>query len=268
MIDKEFYRTPPEHLYHFTSINSLMSILSGGIGNEREIAFRVVSNAFKNDPDEIYMGETILNTCKSIDSEFTQYTCFSKFHSYKESGSLSFMEGEPNSHMLEEYGSYRLDFDLRNLQLDEVFWDLCNCEYVKRSEISQYASELAIDLEKRFNRLSLLKETPDNSSVELMLEVQSIIHFDIDILRKVFLIKEQKWQSESEWRIIREIKPADCRIQYRDTDGAPYIMEYLPASSLRSITVFSNDKDVDTVKAFLKRYSCYEHVMINKGVLV
>lgn len=166
----------------------MCGILSCGIGADQEIGLRAVSNAWKNDDQEIAMGEQLLDACKCIPNELTSNTLFSKFTGYRNSGSVSFMEGPANLHMIEEYGPIRLCFDLRNVDLSEAIWDLCSCEYVSASLMPQYAEEYAKEIATLLRNLEEKHKMFGDWTLELLLDINTLFHREVDIQRKVFLI--------------------------------------------------------------------------------
>ncbi|MBQ0153362.1 MAG: hypothetical protein KBS70_01090 [Bacteroidales bacterium] len=264
MLSTEIYRLPPKSLYHHTNFKAMCGILSCGIGADQEIGFRAVSNAWKNDDQEIALGEQLLNACKIIPNKLIPYTLFSKFNGYRNCGSVSFMEGPANQHMIDEYGPIRLCFDLRDVDLSEAIWDMCSCEYVSASLMPQYSKEFAKEIVELLHNLEEKHKMFGDGADELLPNLCTFFQCEIDILRKVFLIKEQKWECEQEWRIIREIVDNAPDTFYRE-DWAPYKMVYIPAITLKSISVYGDM--FEDVKNFVYQYDCYKHVQIERAYL-
>ena len=100
MLQSRMQRQIPERLSHYTSLESLKSILSDDDGNG--ICFWAFSNKCKNDDQEIRMGEYMLNRVKAALP--SKSSLLYEFSGYENTASVSFMEGEVNQHMLEVMG--------------------------------------------------------------------------------------------------------------------------------------------------------------------
>lgn len=231
MLQSRIQRKIPERLSHYTNIEALKSILSDQEG--KGMCLWAFSNRHKNDDQEIRMGEYLLKRILETPS-FPKASLLHQFGGYENTASFSFMEGEVNKHML-EYGSFRLEFDLRELGVGILAGGLIDCEYVPESDLKEYADEYCnmicqtynsiLDLQKKFGKIS---SPPINNLI-------SFFMMENDIMTKVLGLKEQQWSEEMEWRKVFEFKNKD-EIRYHE--GKPYIEYYLDKHFLTGITVF------------------------------
>lgn len=120
------------------------------------ICFRAFSNRYKNDDQEIRMGEYMLKRVREVLP--TSASLLNQFGGYEDSGSISFMEGEVNQHMLKEYGCYRLEFDLRDIGVGLLARGLIDCEYVPESELKEFADEYCEMISHKFNSIPTSQE--------------------------------------------------------------------------------------------------------------
>ena len=104
MLESRIQRQIPERLSHYTNLNALISILSDQDG--KGICFRAYSNKCKNDDQEIVMGKYMLE--RVLEVLPSGVSLLNRFGGHEDTGSVSFMEGEVNEHML-EYGHYRIE---------------------------------------------------------------------------------------------------------------------------------------------------------------
>lgn len=238
MLQSRTQRRIPERLSHYTNKEALKSILSDKEG--KGICIRAYSNKCKNDDQEIRMGAYMH---KRILEVFSGASMLQKFGGYENTASVSFMEGEVNQHMLDEYGHFRLEFDLRQIGVGVLPDGLIDCEYVAAEELEKYAHEYCKalcetyqsipDLQKRYGKMSA---PPINNLIQFLM-------MELDIMQKVFCLKEQKWSDEREWRKVFSLKTDDGSVLY--CNGKPYVNYYLDKSLLTGITVFYMDEDYE-----------------------
>lgn len=107
MLQARIQRQIPQRLSHYTKLETLKSILSNQDG--KGICLWAFSNKYKNDEQEIKMGEYIL---KRVISVLPNPSLLHEIGGYENTASISFSEGEVNQHML-KYGQFRLEFDLK-----------------------------------------------------------------------------------------------------------------------------------------------------------
>lgn len=241
MIQSRIQRPIPERLSHYTDMGALKSILSDQDG--KGICFRAYSNKCKNDDQEIKMGKYMLErVLKDLPSGVS---LLNRFGGYEDTGSVSFMEGEVNQHMLEKYGRYRLEFDLRKLGVGILTGGLIDCEYVPEDELEGYADEYCDMICQTYNSIPDLQKRYGKVSGPPINNLISFIMMENDIMTKVLGLKEQQWSEEMEWRIVFELKNKDD-IKYHE--GKPYLEYFLDKQLLTGITVFYTHGCMDEVR--------------------
>lgn len=218
----------PSRLSHHTSLAGLKGILSNKEG--KGICFYAVSNMYKNDKEEINMGEYILQHVRNM---FHTESILHKIGRYRESASVSFTEGESTSYMIGEYGKYRLDFDFREYeQIGNVFSEgFLNCEYVDNEDLSNYANEYARKLLEIYEQSKRYKAL----AIDYIMMVN-------DLICKIFTIKEIKWSKEKEWRktVLLDESKSDT---FFDSNNRPYLKVYFPKQALKAVVIFKNKKE-------------------------
>lgn len=242
MLQSLIQKQIPERLSHYTNIEALKNILSdeGGKG----ICLWAFSNKYKNDDQEIKMGEYMLKRVK--ESLPTNASLLNHFSGYENTASVSFMEGDVNQHMLDVYGHFRLEFDLRKLGIGVLTGGLVDCEYVSKNELEGYADEYCEMISSTLNSIPKLQEEYGKLSTPPINKLIEFIMMEMDIMAKVICLKEQKWSEEKEWRKVFELKPKDSIHYYK---GKPYMECYLDKSTLTGITVFSTTDTLDKANA-------------------
>ena len=242
MLQSRIQKQIPERLSHYTTVEALKSILSDEEG--KGICLWAFSNKHKNDDQEIKMGEYMLKRVRKALS--TKSSLLHQLSGYENTASVSFMEGDVNQHMLDVYGRYRLEFDLRKVGIGILSEGLVDCEYVDANELEEYADEYCTlingtlksipELQKKYGKTSA---PPINNLIEFLMMEQ-------DIIAKVFCLKELKWSDEQEWRKVFELKPNDTNTHY--LNGKPYVEYYLDNSFLTGITVFCTSETLDKAR--------------------
>ena len=253
MLQSRMQRQIPERLSHYTSLASLKSILSDDDGNG--ICFWAFSNKCKNDDQEIRMGEYMLNRVKAPLP--SKSSLLYEFSGYENTASVSFMEGGVNQHMLDVYGRYRLEFDLRALGIGILTGGLVDCEYVSENELKEYADEYCEMISNTLRSIPILQKKYGKTSAQ---PINNLVHFlmmEMDIMAKVISLKELKWSQEKEWRKVIEFKEGAELLVF---NGKPYTKFYLEKKYLTGITVFrttdSLDKaysDADEIKEYISK---------------
>ena len=166
---------------------------------------------------------------------FPKASMLHEFKGYENTASVSFMEGSVNRHMLEKYGHYRLEFDLRKLGIGILTDGLIDCEYVAEGELKGYADEYCDMICNTYNSIPTLQKKYGKMSASPINSLVSFIMMENDIMTKVLGLKEQQWSEEKEWRKIFELKDKSA-IRYHE--GKPYVEYYLDKHYLTGITVF------------------------------
>ena len=194
MLQLRIQKQIPERLSHYTKIEALKSILSDKEG--KGICLWAFSNKYKNDDQEIKMGEYMLQRVRAVLP--TSASLLNQFGGYESSASISFMEGEVNQHMLKKYGNYRLEFNLRDIGVGLLTGGLIDCEYVSESELEMYADEYCELISSTFNSIPALQDKYGKISGPPINNLIGFIQMELDIMGKVFCVKEQKWSEEKE----------------------------------------------------------------------
>ena len=238
MLQPRIQRQIPQSLSHYTNLEALKSILSNQDG--KGICLWAFSNKYKNDDQEIKMGEYML---KRIINVLPNDTSLHHFGGFENTASISFTEGEVNQHILDEYGHFRLEFDLRNLGVGILSGGLVDCEYVAESQLKDYADEYCEMICKTLHSIPTLQEKYGKNSEPPISHLTNFIMMELDLVRKVFCLKEEKWSEEKEWRRIIELKPNEVNIHYHC--GKPYVEYYLDKTTLTGITVFCSSHTLD-----------------------
>ena len=224
----------PESLSHYTNIEALKSILSDQSG--KGICFRAYSNKCKNDDQEIKMGKYMLERVLKVLPSGA--SLLNRFGGYEDSGSVSFMEGEVNEHML-EYGHYRLELDLREIGVGVLTNGLVDCEYVPQDQLIEYADEYCEMINCTFNDIPKIQKKYGKYSPQVFFNLSHFFMMELDIMSKVVSVKEEKWSEEKEWRKVIQFKSNESHIHYYQ--GKPYIEYYLDKRLLTGITVFCSE---------------------------
>ena len=251
MLQPRIQKRIPERLSHYTNKEALKSILSDHEG--KGICIRAYSNKCKNDDQETKMGEYMLNRILEVcfDASMLQ-----RFGGYENSASVSFMEGEVNRHMLDEYGYYRLEFDLRQIGVGVHTGGLMDCEYVAAEEIEEYADEYCEMICGTYQSIPGLQKKYGKMSAPPINNLIGFIMMELDIMQKAFCLKEQKWSGEREWRKVFSLKTDEGSVLY--CNGKPYVNYYLDKHLLTGITVFYLDdsfeksqEDADEIEKYI-----------------
>ena len=251
MLQSRIQRQIPEKLAHYTNNEALKSILSDKDG--RGICMWAFSNKHKNDDQEIKMGEYMLKRVRK--SLPTNASLLNQFSGYENTASLSFMEGEVNQHMLDEYGRFRLEFDLRRIGIGIFSDGLVDCEYVDVNQLEEYADEYCELISNTLKSIPVLQKKYGKESAPPINNLIEFFMMEQDIIAKVFCLKEQKWSDEKEWRKVFELKANDSNIHY--LNGKPYVEYYLDKSFLTGITVFCTFDTLNQARADADEISNY-----------
>ena len=251
MLQSRIQKQIPERLSHYTNLEALKSILSDKDG--KGICLWAFSNRHKNDDQEIRMGEYMLKRVREVLP--TNASLLNQFGGYENSASFSFNEGDVNKQML-EYGYYRLEFDLREIGVGLLTDGLVDCEYVAECELDEYADEYCKMISRTFNSIPALQKKYGKISSPPINKLIGFIQMELDIIGKVFCIKEQKWREEMEWRKVLQLND-NSKIRY--SNGKPYVEYYLDKKYLTGITVFFTSDALDKAEKEaddIRKYIC------------
>ena len=241
MLHSRIQRQIPERLSHYTNIEALKSILSDTEG--KGICLWAFSNKYKNDDQEIKMGKYMLKRVRKALP--TKSSLLHQLSGYENTASVSFMEGDVNQHMLDVYGRYRLEFDLRKVGIGILSEGLVDCEYVDANALEEYADEYCALISSTLKSIPELQKKYGKTSAPPINNLIEFLMMEQDIIAKVFCMKGLKWKDEQEWRKVLELKSNESIHYY---NGKPYMEYYLDKSTLTGITVFCTTYTLDKAK--------------------
>ena len=113
--------------------------------------------------------------------------------------------------------------------------------------MKDYADEYCDIICNMLHSIPTLQEKYGKNSTPPINQLIDFIMMELDIVRKVFCMKEKKWSEEKEWRRIIELKANEANIQYHC--GKPYVEYYLDKTTLTGITVFCSSDTLDIAQA-------------------
>jgi len=251
MLQSRIQRRMPERLSHYTNKEALKSILSDQEG--KGICMRAFSNRCKNDEQEIRMGEYMLKRIINAYS-FPQGSLLHQIRDYDNTASISFMEGEVNQHMLDVYGHYRLEFDLRELGVGLFSRGLIDCEYVPESKLVEYVNEYCEMISSTYKSIPVLQKKYGKFSAQPINNLFGFIQMELDVMGKVFCLKEQQWSEEREWRMVFGLND-NADIHYHNEK--PYVKCYIDKKKLTGITIFCTSGTIDKAHEDAREISDY-----------
>lgn len=220
----------PSRLYHYTKASNAMSILTGGIGIDKEICFWLKNCKEKNDDKETVLGQKLVESVRSFlikegMMSMLEQICIDE----KSVFTNSFSEGEVNQYMLNEYGNIRLEFDFRSYKHNGK---IEKCQYLTDEDVAELAQLYISDFK------SVKGNRSENA---LLLRIER----EYDIVSKIATLKSEKqWEGEEEWRHIFHKQQQDSRI-FTTVDGKERMKVYYPQSTLTGITIFYHKEKTD-----------------------
>ena len=97
------------------------------------------------------------------------------------------------------------------------------------------------------------KKTPTLDATKLKVDLKQM---ELDIMGKVFCLKEQQWSEEREWRKVMTLND-NANIHYHN--GKPYVEFYLDKKYLTGITVFCTPDTKDNAQKGVEDIRNYIH---------
>ena len=241
------YRQIPDRLYHYTSGAAAFSIISGGRGKDKEVCFWLKNAQNKNDEAELKLGSSLIESLQLYMKDHERSSLISEVridprlifvNSFTETASIS-------THMQEEYGYFRLEFDFREYRYRN---DIHECTYFLDEDIADLIECYREVFEKDWPLIS--RDIKDfNALADYLLEEMSAIQ-SIPLLKHV-----DKWGMENEWRHVLHQQENDPRV-FILGDGTQRMKIYYPADSLVGITCFLSKENKSKV---LSRYYKIKH---------
>ena len=229
------YRPILERLFHYTSGPAALSIISSGTGKDKEICFWLKNAKSKNDAAELKLGAALVDGLQHYMQRNNRSSLINEVNINPELVYVnSFTEGdEASEHMLNEYGHFRLEFDLRSYKNKS---DIHECTYFKENDIDELVAHYCSVFDRDWQLIS--GEQKDiNALCDYLLEGMSAV-------MSIPLLKHQdKWEEEKEWRHVLHQQTTDDRMLRMKV--------YYPASALTGITCFiTDDKKSEELKFY------------------
>lgn len=234
----------PRQLYHYTQPGNIFSMLDA---KKKCVCFWLKNNKDKNDEKELKYGRELMEKVRNYMQSIGQPSILDQMTDFDNSYSASFTEGVLSGHMLSEYGTARLEFDLRRYKDEKLY----QCEY--------YTEEDLADLYKVFIRdIQSMEGINKDSDNNLKLEkIFRMITLEWDLKSKIASIKlKDKWEEEGEWRIVLHKQENDER-HFVHSDGKERLKLLLPIKYLTGITLFYDDttkREMKGCRQQLKRW--------------
>ena len=233
---KASYRQLPARLFHYTNGNAALSIISGGVEVDKEICFWLKNARSKNDETELRLGAALIDGLQQYMQRNNRSSVINEININPDLVFInSFSDGEEvTTHMLKEYGNFRLEFDLRACKYKN---DIHECTYFREEDIDELVGCYCAAFDRDWNLIS--GDTKNiNALFDYLVEGMSAVH-SIPLLKH-----SREWEQENEWRHVLYRQPIDERM-FILPDGTERMRVCYPASSLTGIKCFSTYETVD-----------------------
>lgn len=230
----------PAQLYHYTQPANVISMLDSV---SHSVCFWLKNNKDKNDEKELKYGRELMESVRNHLHSIGQPSLLDQMTDFDNSYSASFTEGVLNGHMLDEYGTARLEFDLRNYKDEDIY----KCEYYSEEELTELKEVFINDFES-------MEGINAQSMDDLKLwKLYRIFNLELDLKAKIASIKlKDDWEIEGEWRIVLHKQDPDDRY-FIHTDGKERLKLHIPITFLTGITLFYDDNSKGIMKNYCKQ---------------
>lgn len=230
----------PVQLYHYTQPANVLNMLNP---YSQSVCFWLKNNIDKNDEKELKYGRELMEDVRDYMHSIEQSSLLDQMNDFENSFSASFTEGILSPHMLNEYGTARLEFDLRGYKGERIY----KCEYYSEEELAELRSIIIKDIKS-------MKDINAQSKDALKLgKLLSMFNLELDLISKIASIKlKDKWESEGEWRIVMHKQDSDDRY-FVHTDGKGRLKLYIPITYLTGITLFYDEYTIENMKCIRKK---------------
>lgn len=229
----------PRTLYHYTKPDNIFSMLDVG---RKSVCFWLKNNKDKNDKKELKYGRELMEKVRDFYRSIGQPSILDQMTDFDNSYSASFTEGVLDAHMLKEYGTARLELDLREYK-EEIY----KCEYYTEKDLAELYKVMVADIQ---SVAGITKESPDNLKWKKLF---GQFRLEMDLKAKIGSIKlKDKWETEGEWRYVLHKQEKDERY-FHDTDGFERLKMFIPIKHLTGITLLYDDKTKDEMKVLCRR---------------
>lgn len=229
----------PRLLYHYTKLKNVFGMLDVG---SKSVCFWLKNNKDKNDVKELKYGRELMEKVRDYYRSKSQPTLLEQMTDFDNSYSLSFTEGVLDAHMLDEYGTVRFEFDLRDYKDKEIY----KCEYYTEEDLAELYQVMIADIQ------SMAGVTKESSMELKCFKIIRQATLEMDLKAKIGSIKlKDEWETEGEWRYVLHKQENDERY-FHDSDGFERLKMFVPIKYLTGITLLYDDKTKEEMKAQLK----------------
>ena len=237
---QEIQPDTPSQLYHYTQPANVISMLDT---DSQSVCFWLKNNKDKNDEKELKYGKELMEKVRDYLHTIGQPSLLDQMTDFDNSYSASFTEGVLSGHMLNEYGTARLEFDLRGYKDEPIH----KCEYYSEEELAELCEVFISD----FKSMSAINaQSRDDLKWG---KIFSSITIEWDLKTKIASIKlKDDWDTEGEWRIVLHKQDIDDRY-FIHTDGKPRLKLHIPITFLTGITLFYDDNNKEEMQFFCKQ---------------
>lgn len=230
----------PRLLYHYTKTFNIISMLDVG---KKCVCFWLKNNKDKNDKKELKYGRELMEKVRDYYRSKGQPSILEQMTDFDNSYSASFTEGVLDAHMLREYGTARLEFDLRDFKDEEIF----KCEYYTEEDLAELYQVMIADIQS-------MEGITRESSMDLRFgKIIRLATLEMDLKAKIGSIKlKDEWETEGEWRYVLHKQENDERY-FHDSDGLERLKMFIPIKYLTGITLLYDDKTKGEMKVCCRR---------------
>lgn len=230
----------PRLLFHYTKPDNIISMLDVV---RKCVCFWLKNNKDKNDKKELKYGRELMEKVRDYYRSKGQPSILEQMTDFDNSYSASFTEGVLDAHMLKEYGTARLEFDLRDYRDEDIY----KCEYYTVEDLTELYQVMIADIQSMDG---ITKE----SSMDLKFgKIIRQATLEMDLKAKIGSIKlKDEWETEGEWRYVLHKQENDERY-FHDSDGLERLKMFIPIKYLTGITLLYDDNTKKEMKVLSKR---------------
>lgn len=230
----------PRLLFHYTKPDNIISMLDVG---SKCVCFWLKNNKDKNDKKELKYGRELMEKVRDYYRSKGQPSILEQMTDFDNSYSASFTEGVLDAHMLKEYGTVRLEFDLRDYKDEEIY----KCEYYTEEDLAELYQVMIADIQS-------MDDITKESRMDLKLgKIIRLATLEMDLKAKIGSIKlKDEWETEGEWRYVLHKQENDERY-FHDSDGLERLKMFIPIKHLTGIALLYDDNTKEEMKTLSKR---------------
>lgn len=234
----------PRLLYHYSKPGNVINMLDVG---RKCVCFWLKNNKDKNDKKELKYGRELMEKVRDYYHLKGQPSMLDQMTDFDNSYSASFTEGVLDAHMLKEYGTARLEFDLRDYKDEEIY----KCEYYTEEDLAELYQVMIADIK---SMEGVTKESSDDLKLRKLFGQFTL---EMDLKAKIGSIKlKDEWEAEGEWRYVLHKQENDKRY-FHDSDGLERLKMFIPVKHLTGITLLYDDEtkeEMNVLQKSLKNY--------------